>query len=68
MLGVNLTDGIKFPRAKYLELRKEAFLITKGEDINLAKFRGRLNFMRLIDPNKARKVEAILSKANAEGA
>lgn len=68
MLGVNLTDGIKFPRAKYLELRKEAFLITKGEDINLAKFRGRLNFMRLIDPNKARKVEAILSKADAEGA
>lgn len=57
MLGVNLTDGIKFPRSKYLELRKEAFLITKGEDINLAKFRGRLNFMRLIDPNKARKVE-----------
>ena len=68
MLGVNLTDGIKFPRSKYLELRKEAFLISKGEDINLAKFRGRLNFMRLIDPNKASKVEAILSKAQAEGA
>ena len=67
ILGINLTDGIKYPRAKYLALRKDAFLIGKGEDIDLAKFRGRLNFMRMIDPNKAQKIEAIIVRVR-EGA
>lgn len=67
VLGMNLTDGIKYPRDKYIKLRMEANLIAHGcKDVDLAKFRGRLGFMRLVDPAKAEKINKILAKGGAK--
>lgn len=62
MLGMHLTDGIKYPRDKYNKMRVEAMLAGKGANIDLPRFRGRLAFMRLVDPAKADKIDAIVNK------
>lgn len=59
MLGVHLTDGVKYPRDKYKKMRVEALLVSKGSHPNTTKFKGRLAFMRMVDPAKAEKIEAI---------
>lgn len=62
MLGMHLTGGIHYPRDKYSKMRVEAMLVGKGANINVARFRGRLAFMRMVDPAKASKIDAILAK------
>lgn len=63
MLGMHLTDGINYPREKYKRMRLEAMLVAKGaENVDVPRFRGRLAFMRLVDPDKAAKIDAILNK------
>lgn len=62
MLGMHLTNGIKYPRAKYNQMRLEAMLVAKGADINMSKFRGKLAFMRMVEPARAEKIDAILNK------
>ena len=63
MLGLNLTNGVRYPRDKYKRMRLEAMLVAKGADnINPHKFQGRLSFMRMVDPEKASKIEEVLTK------
>lgn len=63
MLGLHLTSGVKYPRDKYNKMRMEAMLVAKGsEHVNPHKFRGKLSFMRMVDPAKAKKIEEVLKK------
>jgi hypothetical protein len=63
MLGMHLTDGINYPRDKYKKMRVEAMLVSKGAtNVNVARFKGRLAFMRLVDPDKANKIDEIINK------
>lgn len=67
LLGMHLTDGIKYPREKYISMRMIANMIVNGSSkVNIPEFKGRLSFMRLIDPNKASKIDKILSKNKEE--
>ena len=65
MLGLNITGSgtevqVHYPRKKYMEIRLIANLIKKGVITSTPKFRGRLSFMRMVDPHKAAKIDAIL--------
>ena len=63
MLGLHLTAGVKYPRGKYNKMRMEAMLLAKGSNnVNPHKFRGKLAFMRMVDPAKATKIEEVLRK------
>lgn len=63
MLGLHLTAGVKYPRQKYNRMRVEAMRVGKGDpDVNPHKFRGKLAFMRMVDPDKAAKIDAIVAK------
>ena len=63
MLGMHLTDGINYPRDKYKKMRVEAMLVAKGAtNVDVPRFRGRLAFMRMVDPDKAAKIDAIIIK------
>jgi hypothetical protein len=63
MLGMNITPTIHYPRGKYNDLRLQALLVTKcAPNINLQRFRGRLSFLRSIDPKKAASIDKILER------
>lgn len=63
VLGMNLTDGIKYPRAKYNDMRLQALLVRKNaQGVNRQRFFGRLAFMRSIDPKRAAIIDKILRK------
>ena len=66
MLGLNLSEEVKVSRAKYDLLRKEAMLAGLGHT-NIAKFRGRLAYLRSIEPQRANKVNAIYEKYKVKG-
>ena len=61
MLGLNLSDEVKIPRFKYDRLRREAMLAGLGY-VNEAKFKGRLAYLRSIEPTRAEKITAIYNK------
>ena len=44
-------------------MRLEAMLVAKeAEGINVKRFRGRLSFMRMVDPDKAAKIDTVIRK------
>jgi hypothetical protein len=63
MLGLHLTNGVRFPRAKYNQLRMEAMLVAKGAaNVNAQRFKGRLAYLRMVDPAKAQKIDQVMLK------
>lgn len=63
MLGMHLTDGVHYPRAKYNDMRMKAMLVAKGApNIDARKFKGQLAFMRMVDAPKAEKIDQVLTK------
>jgi hypothetical protein len=61
MLGLNLSEEVKIPRFKYSKMRQEAMLAGLGYT-NEAKFKGRLSYLRSIEPSRADKIESIFIK------
>lgn len=63
MLGLNLTNDVHMPRYKFERLRVEAMLYGKNTpNFNKSAFRGRLAFLRMVDPKKADIIDKIVNK------
>ena len=62
MLGLHLIDGVKYPRAKYIGLRREAMTFGLGRHPEPEKFKGTLAYVKGVDPVKHAKLLSIVTK------